>query len=152
MYRHYGNSLLNATYRQFQVLHNLHAGRWNRYMYTEPRDTFTPWGSRAYVAPSTYAFYTSRVIDRMIIMLSAVFLYFKIYIQCTTFNNFINIQQYTCKIEKFDNHQNPRKISPLSTRVWQAVCSFNQINWVLLINWVSFSNKPGLLGNKPGLL
>jgi hypothetical protein len=35
---------------------------------------------------------------------------------------------------------------------WQAVCSFNQINRVLLINLVSFSNKPGLLGNKPGLL
>jgi hypothetical protein len=36
--------------------------------------------------------------------------------------------------------------------IWQAVCSFNQINRVLLINLVSFSNKLGLLGNKPGLL
>jgi hypothetical protein len=36
-------------------------------------------------------------------------------------------------------------------REWQAVCSFNQINRVLLKN-VSFSNKLGLLGNKPGLL
>jgi hypothetical protein len=30
--------------------------------------------------------------------------------------------------------------------VWQAVCSFNQINRVLLKNLVSFSNKLGLLG------
>jgi hypothetical protein len=35
-------------------------------------------------------------------------------------------------------------------RVWQAVCSFNQINRVLLKNLVSFSDKLGLLGIATG--